>query len=378
MYFRDVIGQQAAKRKLLAEIREGRIPHALLLCGPQGSGKLPLAMAYARYICCEHPTEEEACGECQSCRLFNKLIHPDVHFIFPVIRKKGETVSDDWINEWRELIRKDPYFSPNHWLAAMNAENQQPAIYVKESDEIIRKLSIKSMLGGYKIVIIWMPEKMNTECSNKLLKILEEPPAQTVFLMVSEEPPLLLPTILSRTQRFNIHRLEEQEIVDKLLQTGLIETDARTIAHSAEGSYQKALETIRIDNDKEEYFNLFVQLMRLAYMRNVKDLKAWSEDAANKGREWQKNFLGYCQRMVRENFIYNFHQPDMVYLNPEEKEFSQNFAPFINERNVIGIMNELNEAAQHIERNVNSKMIFFDFALKMIMLLVKNKIRKIK
>ena len=234
------------------------------------------------------------------------------------------------------------------------------------------------MLGGYKIVIIWMPEKMNTECSNKLLKILEEPPVQTVFLMVSEEPALLLPTILSRTQRFNIHRLEEQEIVDKLLQTGLIETDARTIAHSAEGSYQKALETIRIDNDKEEYFNLFVQLMRLAYMRNVKDLKAWSEDAANKGREWQKNFLGYCQRMVRENFIYNFHQPDMVYLNPEEKEFSQNFAPFINERNVIGIMNELNEAAQHVERNVNSKMIFFDFALKMIMLLVKNKIRKIK
>ena len=374
MYFKDVIGQQTAKQRLIQEVKEQRIPHALLMTGPQGVGKLALAIAYARYICCTNPVDTDSCGECQSCRLFDKLIHPDVHYVFPVIKKKGsskEFSSDDYINEWREMVLKSPYFNLNDWLAAMKADNQQPLIYVKESNEIIRKLSVKSMMGGYKIVIIWLPEKMNLECSNKLLKVIEEPPSQTVFLMVSDDPSTILPTILSRTQRFNIHSLTETEIANRLLQNGLTETDARTIAHNAEGSYLKAIETLSISEDNEEYFEFFVQLMRLAYMKKVKELKDWSEKIANYGREWQKSFLSYCQRMVREDFIYNFHQPDMVYLNTEEKKFSQNFAPFINERNVIGIMKELNEAALHVERNVNAKMIFFDFALKIIMLLRK-------
>lgn len=374
MYFKDVIGQQAAKQRLIQEVKEQRIPHALLITGPQGVGKLALAISYARYICCANPTDTDSCGKCQSCRLFDKLIHPDVHYVFPVIKKKGsskEFSSDDYINEWREIILKSPYFNLNDWLAAMKADNQQPLIYVKESNEIIRKLSIKSMMGGYKIVIIWLPEKMNLECSNKLLKVLEEPPSQTIFLMVSEDPSIILPTILSRTQRFNIHSLTETEIANRLLQNGLTETDARAIAHNAEGSYLKAIETLSINEDNEEYFELFVQLMRLAYTKKVKELKEWSEKMASYGREWQKSFLSYCQRMVREDFIYNFHQPDMIYLNTEEKKFSQNFAPFINERNIIEIMNELSEAALHVERNVNAKMIFFDFALKIIMLLRK-------
>ena len=207
MFFKDVIGQEEAKQRLIAEVKEGRIPHAQLICGPEGTGKLPLAIAYARYICCENRGEQDACGICPTCVKFNKLIHPDLHFVFPVIKKKAgkDTVCDDFIADWRNFVLQNPYFNLNHWLKEMGAENQQAQIFVKESDEIVRKLSLKSSQGGYKIMIIWLPEKMNVECSNKLLKLLEEPPAMTVFLLVSEEPDAILQTIQSRTQRFNIH-----------------------------------------------------------------------------------------------------------------------------------------------------------------------------
>ena len=187
MFFKDVIGQEEAKQRLIREAKEGKIAHARLFCGPEGIGKLPLAIAYARYLSCNNPGEKDACGICPSCIKFNKLAHPDLHFVFPVIKKKSkDTVSDDFITEWRELLSQTPYFNLNIWLEEMGAENQQAQIYVKESDEIIRKLSLKSSQGGYKIMIIWLPEKMNVECSNKLLKLLEEPPSQTIFLLVSE------------------------------------------------------------------------------------------------------------------------------------------------------------------------------------------------
>lgn len=374
MFFKDVIGQAAAKKRLLQEVKEGRIPHAQLICGPEGTGKLPLAIAYARYICCENPGEHDACGVCPTCVKMNKLVHPDVHFAFPVIKKKAgkDTVCDDFIAEWRNFVLQNPYFNLNHWLQEMGAENQQAQIFVKESDEIVRKLSLKSSQGGYKVMIIWLPEKMNMECSNKLLKLLEEPPTQTVFLLVSEEPDNILPTILSRTQRFNLHGIEENEISQTLQrQYGLQAADADSIAHRSEGNFLKALETIHLSEEHKQFFELFVSLMRLSYQRKIREMKQWSERVASMGRERQKNFLTYCQRMIRENFMYNFHRTDLVYMNPEEQQFSVRFAPFINERNVMGIMDELSEAQQHIEQNVNPKMVFFDFSLKMIVLLVQ-------
>lgn len=252
----------------------------------------------------------------------------------------------------------------------MGAENQQAQIFVKESDEIVRKLSLKSSQGGYKIMIIWLPEKMNVECSNKLLKLLEEPPAMTVFLLVSEEPDAILQTIQSRTQRFNIHGIKEPEI-SKVLQTkyGLQPEDADDIAHRSEGNFLKALETIHLSEENKLFFELFINLMRLSYQRKIREMRQWSDAVASMGRERQKNFLAYCQRMIRENFIYNFHQRDLVYMNPEEQNFSTRFAPFVNERNVMGIMDELSEAQLHIGQNVNPKMVFFDFSLKMIVLL---------
>ena len=373
MFFRDVIGQDEAKQRLIREAKEGKIAHARLFCGPEGIGKLPLAIAYARYLSCQNPGVDDACGTCPNCMKYNKLAHPDLHFVFPVIKiKSKDTVSDDFLSEWRELLSQTPYFNLNIWLEEMGAENQQAQIYVKESDEIIRKLNLKSSQGGYKIMIIWLPEKMNVECSNKLLKLLEEPPSQTIFLLVSEEPEMLLTTIQSRTQRFNLYGIEEKQIAQKLIQQyGILEQDAIDIAHLSEGNFLKALETIHLNEENQLFFEMFVSLMRLSYQRKIREMKQWSETMASMGRERQKQFLQYCQRMIRENFIYNFHESSITFLNEEERHFSSRFAPFVNERNVIGIMNELSEAQRHIEQNVNARMVFFDFSLKMIVLLVQ-------
>ena len=373
MFFKDVIGQEEAKQCLIREAKEGKIAHARLFCGPEGIGKLPLAIAFARYLSCNNPGEKDACGVCPSCIKFNKLAHPDLHFVFPVIKKKAkDTVSDDFISEWRELLTHTPYFNLNIWLEEMGAENQQAQIYVKESDEIIRKLSLKSSQGGYKIMIIWLPEKMNVECSNKLLKLLEEPPSQTIFLLISEEPDLLLTTIQSRTQRLTLYGIEEECIMERLQnQYGLQEKDANSIAHQSEGNFLKALESIHLSEENKLFFDLFVNLMRLSYQRKIREMKQWSETLSAMGREKQKHFLSYCQRLVRENFIYNFQDPSLIFMNEEEQNFSKRFAPYINEKNVMGIMDELSEAQRHIEQNVNARMVFFDFSLKMIVLLVQ-------
>ena len=373
MLFKDIIGQEEAKERLIKEAKEGKIAHARLFCGNEGVGKLPLAIAYAQYLSCDHPTNNDSCGVCPNCIKYNKLIHPDLHFVFPVVKKKSkDTTSDDYLPEWREIINSSPYFNLNMWLKEMGAENQQAQIYVKESDEIIRKLNLKSSQGGYKVMIIWLPEKMNMECSNKLLKLLEEPPTQTIFILISEEPDMLLPTIQSRVQRFNIHAINKEKIAETLcLNFGLQTKDAEDIAHRSQGNFLKALETIHLNEDNLFYFEEFVSLMRLAYQRKIREIKQWSDNIAAIGRERQKNFLAYIQRMLRESFIYNFHNPDISYLSDEEQKFSNRFSPFINEGNVINIMEELNIAEQHIGQNVNAKMVFFDLALKMIVLLVQ-------
>lgn len=372
MFFKDIIGQEEIKLKFIQEVKEGRIPHAQLLTGPEGTGKLPLAIAYARYICCSNRTENDACGKCPSCIKFNKLVHPDLHFVYPVIKKKSgkDVVSDDYIAEWRRFVTTNPYFNLKYWLNEIDAENAQALIYAKESDEIIRKLSLKSSEGGFKIMVIWLPEKMHIVCANKLLKLLEEPPEQTIFILVSETPEMILQTILSRTQRYNIKKLDDNIIAYALQQKfSLSEQDANNVAHLANGNFVKAIETIHLSEDNKLFFELFVNLMRLSYQRKLKDMKQWSDIISSMGRERQKNFLDYCQRMIRENFVYNLRNGNLVYMNNEEAGFSSRFAPFINERNVIGIMNELTEAQLHVEQNVNPKMIFFDFSLKMIMLL---------
>lgn len=367
MFFKDVIGQEETKQRLIQEVNEGRIPHAQIICGPEGVGKLPLALAYARYISCTNRTATDACGMCPACVKFSKLVHPDMHFVFPVV-KSGR--SDDYIVEWRRLVLNNPYFTLNHWLGEIAAENAQAVIYTKESDEIMKKLSLKSSEGGYKITLIWLPEKMQLACANKLLKLLEEPPEKTLFLLISEAPEMILPTILSRTQRLNIRKIDETSMADALQRKyGIDPANSQSIAHLANGSFTKALEAIHLNEENQLFFDLFVNLMRLSYQRKIREMKLWSDQVASIGRERQKNFLAYCQRMVRENFMFNLRQKELSYMTPDEQHFATRFSPFINERNVMGIMDELSEAQQHIEQNVNAKMVFFDFSLKTIVLL---------
>ena len=372
--FKDIIGQEVLKKKLRREVNEGHIPHAQLFCGSSGVGKLPLALAYARYLCCSHRTETEACCECQSCKQWNGLVHPDVHFMFPIVsnEKKKKTICADYLPEWRELLLNNPYFSYSQWLEAMDAENSQALIYTKESDEITKALSLKPVQGDFKVTIIWLAEKMNDVCANKMLKLLEEPPERTVFLLCSEEPERILPTILSRTQRVNLPLLSEADIADALQNKyGIQPRDSETLAHLANGSFVKALDQIHLNEANDHYLQLFMSLMRLAYARRIREMKAWSEEVAALGREKQKDLLAYCQRMIRESFMANFHQKQISYMNLEEQNFTSRFAPFVNEKNAMGIMQELSEAQIHIEQNVNAKMVFFDLALKMIVLLIR-------
>lgn len=372
MYFKDIIGQESIKQRLIQDVNEGRIPHARLICGPEGVGKLPLAIAYARYVSCKNRTEHDACGTCPSCVKFDKLVHPDVHFVFPIIKsaKGKKEVCDDYITEWRSFVLNNPYFNLGHWLNEIDAENSQAIIYAKESDEIIRKLNLKSSEGGFKVVIVWLAEKMHQVCANKLLKLLEEPPEKTVFLLIAEAPDMLLTTILSRTQRLNMKKIDDESIAKVMQQRyGVDKQESFSIAHLANGNFIKAMETIHLNEEKQLFFDLFVNLMRLSYQRKIKEMKLWSEQVANLGRERQKNLLEYCQRMVRENFIYNLHKPELVYMTTDERNFATRFAPFINHRNVMKLMDELAEAQMHIQQNVNAKMVFFDFALKTIVLL---------
>ena len=372
MYFKDVIGHEELKEQLRRCVDENRLAHALLVTGANGNGKLPLAVALARYVLCSDRRNGDACGCCPSCVKMDKLIHSDLHFVFPVKKKKGSSsdsapVSDDYIAQWREIFLKDPYFGYSDWLTMLEVENQQPMIYEKESSEILHKLSLKSREGGWKVMIIWLPEKMNEACSNKLLKILEEPPAQTLFVLVAEDTEHILPTILSRTQLVEMPRIATDAVSRALQQRySLDEATARSIAQQSDGDWEKAESMLRVNGNKALYLELFMTLMRTAYKRDIQAMKQWGEQVAALGRERQKGLLEYCQRMIRENFIMNFGRNEMLYLAPEERSFSEKFSPFVNENNIFGIMEELSEAQKHVEQNVNAKMIFFDMALRMI------------
>lgn len=372
MQFKDIIGLSDIKKRLIKSAQEGFIPHAQLFCGPEGVGKLSLAMAYAQYLNCANPSDEDACGVCPSCVKYNHLAHPDLHFVYPIVKKatKKKEVCDDYIADWREFVKKSHYFTLSQWLANIEADNSQGLIYAKESEEIIRKLSLRIYEARYKVMIIWLPEKMHESCANKLLKIIEEPSDNTIFLLVSNTPDAVITTIQSRCQRINIHAVDEKDIKQALESVYNIQPDdAANVAHLSKGSYQKALETISLNEEHKFFFGLFVEMMRASYARDIKKIKAIGNEIAAIGRERQKNFLVYAQRMVREYFVSNLNEPDMVYLAKDEANFGIRFAPFINERNVIGFMDELGLAERHIEQNVNAKMVFFDLCLKITMLI---------
>jgi len=385
MQFSEILGQNEVKTRLLRSVQEQRIPHAQLFRGPEGVGKLALALAYAQYISCENRTDTDSCGVCASCVKYRKLAHPDLHFVFPIIKpaKATSVVCDDFIADFRAMILENPYFSAQQWFARISEDQKQGVIYSNESEEILRKLNLKTYESDYKIMIIWLPEKMHVNCANKLLKILEEPPENTVFLLVSNSPEEIITTILSRTQHITIPKLTEDDIVLALLRDktkSVSQLDAVNIARISGGSLLNAFSILNDSDENKQNFERFVTVMRLAWQVGnrkdyaaLKNLKKWAEDIAQStvGRERQKKFLEYSQRMIRENFILNLKQPDLNYLTSEEVEFSGKFSPFINERNIEELMTEFALADRHIDQNVNAKMVFFDLMLKVIILLKK-------
>ena len=357
-------------------VDEDRLPHAIMLTGPQGAGKLALAIGFAKVLLSQGG-ETSMFGEPVESPMLRKLEHPDLHFTYPTIKLPSmsadhKPVSDDFAREWHELVMAGPYFTMNEWLELMGGENQQAIITAGESDELVRKLSLKSSQGGYKVSIVWLPERMNQECANKILKLLEEPPSQTVFLMVCNEPEKLLETIRSRVQRVDVKKIDTEDIRQALMEKrGLTENEAKRISRMANGSWLKALEMLSADSENELFLDMFQTLMRLSYQRKVKDLKTWSERMASLGREKQKRFLDYFLRLVRENFMYNFKQEDLCYMTQREEDFAKNFARFINEANVLPIYDLINKAIRDIGQNANAKIVFYDLSLQMIVLLIQ-------
>lgn len=372
----DIIGQEAIKQRLNATLLSGEIPHALLFAGPEGAGKLPMALAFAQSMLCKNPTPEgEACGTCSGCLMASKLEHPDLHLSFPVYKPAGQTappVCQPFVSDFRAFVLESVYASPAAWRNRIKTENKQLFIGVGEAESLIARLSIKSQQGGRKVSVIWQPELLREEASNHLLKFLEEPAPDTIFVLVSNAPERLLGTIRSRTQRIDFPPLTAEEISGALQREAhLSPEDAGAIAQAAGGNYTAALAALGVDATAAQHLDLFKLLMRNAYRRDLKELRSWADNVARLGREEQKSFLLYCLKMIRENFVYNFRRPELCHMTAEEAAFARNFARFINEANVIAIRDEIEAALRDIEQNTASQMVFYDFALHMIVLLIQ-------
>ena len=375
MLFKDIIGQENLKNHLIQTVKNGRISHAQLFIAPKGSGALPLAIAYAQYILCKNRNGENNTGD-TACNLkFEKLAHPDLHFAFPVAandKVKKHPVSSLFIEEWRDFIKKTPYGSVFNWFQNLGIENKQGQIGVDEAEEIVKKLVLKSYEGGYKVMIIWMAEKMNISASNKLLKLIEEPPEKTLFLLIAENEEQIIKTILSRCQVLHIKALSKGEIKEELIKKyQLSEYDAEKIAHQANGDWNKAIRSLNQNDNEDVFERWFITWVRSAFKARgnasvIQDLITWSDEIAKTGRESQKRFLQYCSHFFRQAMLTNYKATDLVFFEAQTTDFDiRKFAPFVHGGNIEDIHNAIEEAIYHIERNGNAKIILLDLSMQL-------------
>lgn len=373
MLFKEIIGQSEIKARLIQSVSGQRISHAQLFFGPEGSGALPLAIAYAQFIACAAKTFNDSCGGCPSCMKFAKLAHPDLHFVFPITSSKENETSSEHMNDFREAFLSNPYLNLFEWLQFMGAENKQGIISVHESASILRKLSLTTYESEFKTVIIWMPEKMNIAAANKLLKILEEPPDKTLFLLVTESEEQLLRTIVSRTQLIKIQKIADSDLKHALTEkNSLSEEEASKISYLANGNYNEALKLLSSEND-EEWNNQaqFVNWMRKCVKKDLKEITGWVDEVSKIGRERQKNFLAFGLSIFREALQLNYGDYSLIRVDGEELEWMKKFAPFVNGENCERLIEEFNKAIAHIERNANPKILFLDLSLSCLELLKK-------
>ena len=372
MRFSEVIGQRELKRHLVRGVDAGRVSHAQLFTGRPGAGALPLALAYVQYLNCTNRRDGDSCGECPNCRQIAGLAHPDLHFVFPVNKqgkKSGEAVlSDDFMPLWRQVVsERNGYFSPQEWYDRLDlGRTLKGAISAREADGIIRKLSFKSFAAEYKCVIVWLPETMNEEAANKILKILEEPWEKTLFLLVSEQPDRLLPTILSRTQEVAVPRIAPDVLERVARERGIADpVKARNMARLAGGDLLELKHLVAGESDalRKENFDLFCGLMRLSYNDKHLELVAWAEDAAQLSREQQRAFLRDAARLLRESYMLHAGINEVCYLWGEELAFCTKFAPFIGSQNIEPLIGEIESALAQISQNGNPTIVFTHFAL---------------
>ncbi len=378
MDFSEVIGQQHIKSHLIKTVENGRIPHTQLFVGKTGAGILSLAISYAKEILC-HSFLKESSDYFTCANKVTKLVHPDLHFVYPVNSNenvKTHPISDNFSSEWREFILKNPYASLYDWYQHIGIEKKQGNISKNEAKNISKKLALKAYEGGYKVMIIWMADKMNTECANKILKLVEEPPEKTVLILLTEEEEKVLGTIQSRCQKLHIPLLSENDISSQLIDkhniTGNI---ARKLSHQANGDFNKALHIISNDSDDITFEKLFVFWVRAAFRAKgnkgaINDLMDWSENIAKEGRETQKKFLSYCMELFRQALLKNYKVDSLLYFESNDGNFSlEKFAPFVHQNNIFEITEALEEAAYHVERNGNGKIIFTDLSIQLTRLI---------
>ena len=381
MQFSQILGQEHIKSHLTRSADLGRIPHAQLFVGPEGSGTLAMAIAYAQYIICNNQNGENT-GLNESCNIkFNKIAHPDLHFIYPTVSTeevKSKPKSIDFITEWHQFLDQNSYASLFDWYQILGVKNKQGEIRVDDAQEILKTLSLKSYEGGYKIMIIWMADKLNTSASNKLLKLLEEPTDKTIFILITENEEDLIQTIRSRCQVLHFNGLPEKVIAEALVSKENIEPKmASRIAHQAQGNFNKALQLLQPDSETVFFEQWFVTWVRAAFKAKgnasaIQDLILWSEQIAVLGRETQKKFLQFCIDMFRQALLLNYQAEQLVYMEPQVEKFKlENFAPFVNGNNINDIFKELSDAMYHIERNGNAKIILTDLSIKLTRLIHK-------
>ncbi|MDO4334260.1 MAG: DNA polymerase III subunit delta [Bacteroidales bacterium] len=369
MKFSDITGHKEAINALRNLVDSDRIPHAILLSGREGIGKMRLARAFTNYIYCQNRTPEgDSCGKCPACLQNDHNNNPDVHYIFP---RTGASKSstDSFMEQWKSFIAKHSYMPQEEWPRAIDAGNTVPVIYRNDAEEISRTAALSSYAYRYKTYLMWLPERMQPQCANALLKLLEEPYPDTIFILVSNEPDKLLPTIFSRTQRINLKPLSDREIADALASAGVPMQEAQEAGRLAEGSMLKAIDLAGEQGEIMEFSHYYMQMMRLAYAKNAAALKILSEATAAFGREKIGRFLAYCSRLTRESFIYNLNVPELNLMTATETQFNTKFSPFINNRNVERIMAETERAHHDILRNANAKVVMFDFLLRLMALL---------
>ncbi len=368
MQFREVIGQQELKDHLIHEVSSDKISHAQLFSGKAGHGGLPLALAFVQYLFCENRTAKDSCGACGACKKMSGLVHPDVHFAFPIVLglDKGK-VSDAFIEPWRAQIAQNPYFDLNDWVSRIDPKERKPVIGTEQSQEIIKKLSLKSYEGGYKVMFIWMAEEMNATCANKLLKILEEPPSRTVFILLSDSQDKLLATITSRTQLIKVPRLSSDDISLFLRnKLSLTASSAESIVSRSEGNLIDAIRIAEANADQDANRELFIQVMRVSYKRDVIGMLDWAEEAAGLSKERQKLFLQYSLHMFRQSMLRNYTDDQLTRVSVEEDGFLANFARFITGNNIFDLSTSFNDAHYHIDRNANARILFTELCFNVM------------